>query len=80
MTANRFRVPVKIDLDLIRKGMEELRRILDQIVESNRNLDEQQKLAYKSGNAWFVNECYMNLMARCVVLKDVEPLWPGINI
>ena len=70
VTANRFGVPVKIDSDLIRKGMEELRRILDQVVESNRNLAEQQKLAFKCGNAWFVNECYTNLKSRCVVLKN----------
>ena len=70
LTANRFGVPVKIDSDLIRKGMEELRRILDQVVENNRNLTEQQKMEYKSGNAWFVNECYTNLIARCVVLRN----------
>ena len=70
LTANRFGVPVKIDSDLIRKGMDELRRTLDQVVESNRNLAEHQKLAFKSGNAWFVNECYTNLMARCVVLRN----------
>lgn len=52
LSANRFGVLVKIDTDLIRKGMDELRRILVQVVESNWNLGEQQKLAYKSGNAW----------------------------
>lgn len=70
LTANRFGVSVKIDSDLIQKGMEELRRILDQVVESNQYLDEEQKLAYKSGNTWFVSECYKNLMARCVVIPE----------
>ncbi|MBO6030422.1 MAG: hypothetical protein J6Q22_03030 [Prevotella sp.] len=70
LAANRFGILVKIDSDLILKGMDELRRVLDQGVESNRNLTEQQIMAYKSGNAWFVNECYTNLMARCVVLRD----------
>lgn len=70
LTANRFGISVKIDSDLIQKGMEELRLVLDQAVESNRNLAEQQKLAYKSGNVWFENECYTNLMTRCVVQRD----------
>lgn len=70
LAANRFGVPVTIDSDLIRMGMEELRRILDRAVESNRYLTDQQKQACKSGNAWFVNDCYMDLMSRCVVLKN----------
>ena len=70
LVANQYGVPVKIDSDLIQKGMEELKRILDQVVENNRYLDENQKSAYKSGNAWFVSDCYMNLMARCIVLRN----------
>lgn len=70
LTADRFGVPVKIDSDLIRKGMDELKLILDIVVDQSTNMNEIQKAACKQGNAWFVGSCIKSLMSKCVVLPD----------
>ena len=63
--SDSYNVPVKIDTDVIQKGMEELKRIMDMAVDNYRNITEQQKLACKSGNTWFVDSCYRYIVSRC---------------
>lgn len=68
--SDRYKVPVEIDTDVIQKGKEELKRILDLIVDNYRNVTEEQKLLCKSGNTWFVNSCYQYIMSRCKVTSN----------
>lgn len=63
-TAERLGVSVIIDTDVIQKGMEELKNILDLMVDEYQNLTDEQKLACKSGNTWFVESCYSEIMSR----------------
>lgn len=67
--SDNYRVPVTIDSDVINKGMEELKRIMDKIVDNYRNVTEEQKLACKRSNGWFVNSCYRYIMSRCVAAQ-----------
>lgn len=63
--SNSYQVPVKIDTDVIHKGMDELKRILDFVVDNYRNVTEKQKLACKCGNSWFVDSCCSYILSRC---------------
>ena len=63
--SDHYLVPVKIDTGVIQKGMEELKRILDLIVDNYRNITEEQKLICKGANTWFVDSCYQYIMSRC---------------
>ena len=63
--SDHYSVPVKIDTEVIQKGMEDLKRIMDLIVDNYRNVTEKQKLICKSGNSWFVDSCYQYIMSRC---------------
>lgn len=67
--SDNYRVPVEIDTDVIQKGMEELKRIMDLIVDNYRNVTEEQKLTCKSGNTWFVDSCYQYIMSKCKVVN-----------
>ena len=66
-TANRFGKPVQIESNLIYRGMEELKRILDFAVDQNNSLNDNQKQTCKSANAWFVDSCHRGLLSRCLV-------------
>ena len=68
--SEQYSVPVKIETDLIQKGMEELKRILDIAVDNDRNVTEKQKLVCKSGNTWFVDSCHRYIMSRCQVVNQ----------
>ena len=68
--SDSFHIPVEIDTEVIKKGMEELKRILDLSVDNYRNVTEDQKLACKSGNTWFVDTCYNYIMSRSIVTKN----------
>ena len=63
-TANRLGIPVGIRTDAIQKGMEELKQILDLMVDRYQNITEEQKLACKNANTWFVNACYSDIMSK----------------
>ena len=65
--SDHYKVSVKIDTEVIQKGMEELKRILNMIVDNYRNVTEEQRLLCKSGNTWFVDSCYQYIMSRCKV-------------
>lgn len=65
--SDQYKVPVKIDTEVIQKGLEELKRILDLIVDNYRNVTEEHKMLCKSGNTWFVDSCYQYIMSRCKV-------------
>ena len=67
--SDRYSVPVEIKSDVIQKGMEELKRILDIAVDNYQNVTEKQKLACKCGNTWFVDSCYRYIMSRCRVIN-----------
>lgn len=67
--SDHYKIPVEIDTEVIPKGMEELKRILDMIVDNYRNVTEEQKLLCKSGNTWFVDSCYQYIMSRSKVVK-----------
>lgn len=67
--SDHYKVPVEIASDVIQKGMEELKRILDLIVDNYRNVTEEQKMFCKSGNSWFVDSCYQYIMSRCKAVK-----------
>lgn len=60
-----YQVPVKINTDVIDKGMEELKHILDILAGNYTNITEEQKLACKCSNSWFVDSCYSFIMSRC---------------
>lgn len=64
-----YKVPVEIDTEVIQKGLEELKRILNIIVDNYRNITEEQKLLCKNGNTWFVDSCYQYIMSRCKVVN-----------
>lgn len=68
--SDHYKVPVEIDTEVIQKGMEELKHILDLIVDNYRNVGEKQKMLCKSGNTWFVNSCYQYIMSRCKAVKE----------
>ena len=68
--SDTYHTPVEINTEVISKGMEELKRILDIAVDKYYNVTEEQKLACKSGNTWFVNSCYSYIMSRCRNLKQ----------
>lgn len=65
-TANMLNRPVEIDEDLIRKGIDEFKRILDLVVDNGSNMNESQKLSLKDANAWIANNCYQGIMFKCV--------------
>lgn len=67
--SDHYKVSVIIDTDVIQKGMEELKRILDLIVDNYRNVTEEQKLICKSGNTWFVDSCYQYIKFRCKAIN-----------
>lgn len=68
--SDHYKVSVEIDTEVIQKGMEELKHILDLIVDNYRNVGEKQKILCKSGNTWFVNSCYQYIMSRCKAVKE----------
>ena len=66
--SDSFLVPVEINTDVIEKGLEELKQILDIALDNYKNITEEQKLLCKSGNVWFVRSCYNYIMSRCKVV------------
>lgn len=68
--SERYSVPMELKSDVIQKGMEELKRILDIAVDNYQNVTEEQKLACKCGNAWFVDSCYRHILSRCRAVKS----------
>lgn len=61
--------PVIIDTDLISRGMEELKRLLDLLVDRNQGVSDEQRLSMKMGNDWFVEQCYQAIKSRCVSIN-----------
>lgn len=67
--SDSYLVPVEINTDVIEKGMEELKRIMDMAVDTYKNISDEQKLLCKSGNTWFVGTCHKYIMSRCKVVN-----------
>ncbi|MCR5464317.1 MAG: hypothetical protein K6F06_07290 [Bacteroidales bacterium] len=63
--AERTGSAISFDSDIIYRGMEELRCILDLSVDSNSNASDQQKLTIKAGNDWFVKQCQQAILSKC---------------
>lgn len=68
--SDSYFVPVEINTDIIDKGLEELKHIMDMAVDTYKNISEEQKLLCKSGNTWFVGSCYNYIMSRCKVIHQ----------
>ena len=67
--SDSYQVPVVINTDVIEKGMEELKRIMDLAVGNYKNITEEQKLLCKSGNTWFVDSCLHYIKSRCQTIN-----------
>ncbi len=67
--SDSYHIPVVINADVIDKGMEELKRIMDLAVDNYKNITEEQKLLCKSGNKWFVDSCLLYIKSRCQTIN-----------
>lgn len=63
-TSERLGVAVGIKSDTLQNGLEELRRILDQIVENHQNLTADQKDKCKCANVCFVSMCHEYIISK----------------